>query len=348
MLLRGRASQRCWIAFISGACACRFCIEWIWRTVSGTSSIRTITVERDDRPRPGERRPVVVRGFGRGRPSGEARSIDAASRAMPASIMRVVDSAVAPRVAAQEAPAAAFAEPLQEAVPRAARRARTASSSGGTCRCPGGVSSPNVWRQAWTSADPERTSCRPPCPSTSVDALGEPVRARGCRPARPGPAARRGRSRGRGARLPESSAHVSRSSAYARLRTTALPAELGDGQAEPAARSSRPPRAGTSREPESAWRPSGRCDRRRRSPENATGGSGVARSEDEPGGAEAESRFRALALRRFRIACPARVDMRARKPCLRLRRRTLGWSVRFKKLSPERKNEAAGRRGAER
>jgi hypothetical protein len=41
--------------------------------------------------------------------------------------------------------------------------------------------------------------------------------------------------------------------------------------------------------------------------------------------AQAESRLRPLALRRFRIACPARVDMRARKPCLRLRRRTLGW-----------------------
>ena len=43
----------------------------------------------------------------------------------------------------------------------------------------------------------------------------------------------------------------------------------------------------------------------------------------------AERRLRPLARRRFRIICPARVDMRARKPCLRLRRRTLGWYVRF-------------------
>ena len=42
------------------------------------------------------------------------------------------------------------------------------------------------------------------------------------------------------------------------------------------------------------------------------------------GRAQAESRLRPLARRRLRIACPARVDIRARKPCLRLRRRTLG------------------------
>jgi hypothetical protein len=29
------------------------------------------------------------------------------------------------------------------------------------------------------------------------------------------------------------------------------------------------------------------------------------------------------------IARPARVDMRARKPCFRFRRRTFGWYVRF-------------------
>ena len=36
-----------------------------------------------------------------------------------------------------------------------------------------------------------------------------------------------------------------------------------------------------------------------------------------------------MARRRFRIACPPRVDMRARNPCLRFRRRTFGWYVRF-------------------
>jgi hypothetical protein len=43
----------------------------------------------------------------------------------------------------------------------------------------------------------------------------------------------------------------------------------------------------------------------------------------------AERRFRPLARRRLRMARPARVDMRARNPCRRFRRRTLGWYVRF-------------------
>jgi len=40
---------------------------------------------------------------------------------------------------------------------------------------------------------------------------------------------------------------------------------------------------------------------------------------------QADRRFRPFARRRFRIACPARDDMRARKPWRRFRRRTLGW-----------------------
>jgi hypothetical protein len=36
-----------------------------------------------------------------------------------------------------------------------------------------------------------------------------------------------------------------------------------------------------------------------------------------------------LARRRLRIARPARVDIRARNPCRRFRRRTFGWKVRF-------------------
>src|SRR5262249_10806530 len=46
-------------------------------------------------------------------------------------------------------------------------------------------------------------------------------------------------------------------------------------------------------------------------------------------GRQADNRFRPRARRRFRIMRPARGDMRARKPCLRFRRRTLGWDVRF-------------------
>jgi hypothetical protein len=39
---------------------------------------------------------------------------------------------------------------------------------------------------------------------------------------------------------------------------------------------------------------------------------------------QAERRLRPFARRRFRIARPARVDMRARNPCRRFRRRTFG------------------------
>ena len=42
--------------------------------------------------------------------------------------------------------------------------------------------------------------------------------------------------------------------------------------------------------------------------------------------------MRPLARRRLTMAWPARVDIRARKPCLRLRRRTFGWYVRFMDL----------------
>jgi hypothetical protein len=41
--------------------------------------------------------------------------------------------------------------------------------------------------------------------------------------------------------------------------------------------------------------------------------------------------LRPLARRRLRIARPPRVDIRARNPCRRFRRRTFGWKVRFKR-----------------
>jgi len=43
----------------------------------------------------------------------------------------------------------------------------------------------------------------------------------------------------------------------------------------------------------------------------------------------AETRWRPLTRRRLMTALPLRVRMRERNPCLRLRRRTLGWYVRF-------------------
>jgi hypothetical protein len=44
---------------------------------------------------------------------------------------------------------------------------------------------------------------------------------------------------------------------------------------------------------------------------------------------QAESRVRPLSRLALMIARPARVRMRARKPCLRARRRVFGWNVRF-------------------
>jgi hypothetical protein len=45
---------------------------------------------------------------------------------------------------------------------------------------------------------------------------------------------------------------------------------------------------------------------------------------------QADSRARPFSRRALMIARPARVLMRARNPCLRARRRVLGWKVRFK------------------
>src|SRR5262245_47122492 len=47
------------------------------------------------------------------------------------------------------------------------------------------------------------------------------------------------------------------------------------------------------------------------------------------GGIETVSRLRPFARRRFRTSCPPGVLIRARKPCVRLRRLLLGWYVRF-------------------
>jgi len=55
-------------------------------------------------------------------------------------------------------------------------------------------------------------------------------------------------------------------------------------------------------------------------------------------GDETVRRFRPFARRRFRTSRPFFVLMRTRKPCVRRRRRRLGWNVRFMisdPLSPE-------------
>ena len=70
-----------------------------------------------------------------------------------------------------------------------------------------------------------------------------------------------------------------------------------------------------------------RPDRRRstRTVGGTVAGTGVA----EDTQAQADSLARPRRRRAFTIACPARVRMRARNPCLRERRRLFGWNVRF-------------------
>jgi hypothetical protein len=60
---------------------------------------------------------------------------------------------------------------------------------------------------------------------------------------------------------------------------------------------------------------------------------------------QAVKRLRPLARRRAISARPALVRIRERKPCLRLRRRLLGWKVRFIDLGPE---AGGGEEGARR
>ena len=149
-------------------------------------------------------------------------------------------------------------------------------------------------------------------------------RGRACPPARRDRVARRGRSRARDARGPRARAHVSRSCRLTRLRTTAFPTDFGTAR----------PSRGSSVSPVLAREPVEDEEPRRGRAAAAIDGVEVPGTRQavpalhvlriDPR-AQAESRLRPLALRRFRIACPARVDMRARKPCLRLRRRTLGW-----------------------
>jgi hypothetical protein len=49
----------------------------------------------------------------------------------------------------------------------------------------------------------------------------------------------------------------------------------------------------------------------------------------DPGDLQADNRLRPFSRRALMMDRPARVRIRARKPCLRARRRVLGWKVRF-------------------
>ena len=172
----------------------------------------------------------------------------------------------------------------------------------------------------WTSADAERTSCGR-LPEHLVDLLDEPLVA--ARLGRLGDARRGRRARSPAPAGPSaaSSRQVSRSCRLIRLRTTALPTDLRHGEAEPRLAV----RVVLAREPVERQVP--RRDRAALPVDRVEvprAGQAVPALHGRAG-AQAERRLRPLARRRFRIAWPARVDMRARKPCLRLRRRTFGW-----------------------
>ena len=57
---------------------------------------------------------------------------------------------------------------------------------------------------------------------------------------------------------------------------------------------------------------------------------------------ETVRRLRPLARRRLRTSRPFFVLMRTRKPCVRLRRRRLGWNVRFMMSDPLRSTATCG------
>ncbi len=150
------------------------------------------------------------------------------------------------------------------------------------------------------------------------------TRARACPPARQARAARRARSRGPGGRGPASSRPGLAELALHPVADDGVADRLRHGEAEPRLAAL----ALVAREPVEDEEP-----RRGRAAAAVDGVEVPGARQAVPalhaarivGRAQAESRLRPLARRRFRIACPARVDMRARKPCLRLRRRTLGW-----------------------
>src|SRR6187551_17492 len=321
--------QRCWISFISGACAWRFCIEWIWRTVTGTSTRRTSTtratidqahespavewnhssrfVRRSSIGFSGLKTPITcsrpsrapVGGTACGRRPGRRRRGSRGCSGGAASKRGC---------------------PHGRGRAHGTRRARTASTTGGTCTCrraSGGRTS---------AARPGRGRCR----STSclhladhlahlIDEPGVVAARRGLREARP---------RDEDIVPPRRDAVGELGPHRAELPLDAVsrhgrPDGARHGEAEPGRAvgivlTSEPvERHGSRRD-----RPSLPVDR------VEVAGTGQALPSLH-GAVYADRRLRPLARRRLRIAWPPRVDMRARKPCLRLRRRTFGWYVRF-------------------
>ena len=207
--------------------------------------------------------------------------------------------------------------------PRTSPSSRNASIAyceqvGWYLQVPGGVSRPNVYRQTWTSADPEPPHRRH-LAEHLAHLLDEPLVAARRRPARPDPGARRARSRSRPA-----------------PRRRARPRRLAQLPLEPVAHDGGADRP-RDREAD-AWHavrvvlPGEPVQRERAGRDGSS--LPVDRVEvPRPGQAVAALH----GLRATRRAAsgpwrggasgsrwPPRVDMRARKPCLRLRRRTFG------------------------
>ena len=265
-------------AFISGACAWRFCIEWICLTLIGTSSDPDEDHERDDRPGPRQpdgvvepREQVREEVLERGEDARRAAIMRDAPRhaAGTASGRRVVDATVAPRVAAQEPPAARMA-------PRSRPNSRNASSAyceqdGWYLHVPAGVSSPSVRRQRWTATIPIRLMRRSLCRSPREPARPA-SRGRASPPALRPRAGRRARSRGRAGRRPPSSRQISRSWRFTRLRVDCRADRPRHGEPEPRLAVGSSSRDEPVHASGRAWRPTGPAGRRRRSPASGTGG----------------------------------------------------------------------------
>src|SRR3954453_3635130 len=317
-----------WISFICGPWRCRFCIEWICRTVSGTSSSRTITVSATiDQAQvspivpcgPSQRR-TSRRRFSSG-VSGEA-TISACSiigrasghtRSRPRRGSTGCTGAGASRRAANRA----------RARTASAHRARTASRSGGTCtsRARAGRSSSATRRRGrapGTRAHAGRAS-RGRLPEDLVDALAEPVEA--------------ARVHGLG-QAGADDEHVVlvlrqlRQARAKRLAQAALDLVAHDRRPDGLRHREPEPRLATllAREPvkdEEARRDRAAVPVDR--VEVARARESVAALHARVQRGQADRRLRPLARRRLRIARPARVDIRARKPWRRFRLRTLGW-----------------------
>ena len=189
--------------------------------------------------------------------------------------MRVVDPAVAPRIAAEQAPAG-LRPTLDEAV--LAERVERVLGAARVVLAVRPEQRPNVCGQAWTSTMPT-TRLMPPCPCRRprhalARATSMPAALGGLDQAR---AARRARSRARPGSRPASSAE--------RLAQPALDPVPRRPRRRPAFGTARPSRGSPSRllarepvEDEEARRDaSGPAGRRRRSPASGRGGADVAR-----------------------------------------------------------------------